>query len=95
MLCFRPYKHLQQNKHDKNFIMVSGSLRILSAKKEIAFMNDKYISLLLEYSMYFTLCGYQMDIKFDVIQTFQELHPALAAAEYIYSIQPCVHCPCN
>ena len=59
------------------------------------FMNDKYISLLLEYSMCFTLCGYQTDIKFVMIQTFQDLHPALAAADYNYSSQPCVHCPCN
>ena len=58
-------------------------------------MNDKYTSLLLEYSMCFTLCGYQMDIKFDMIQTFQELHAALAAADYIYSTQPHAHCPCN
>ena len=54
-------------------------------------MNDKYISLLLEYSMCFTLCGYQVD----VIQTFQELHPALAAPDYIYYTQPHAHCPCN
>ena len=58
-------------------------------------MNNKYISLLLEYSMWFTLCGYQMNIKFDMIQTFQQLHPDLAAADYIYSTQPCALCPCN
>ena len=58
-------------------------------------MNDKYIFLLLEYSMCFTLCGYQMDIKFDMIQTFQELHPALPAADCIYCTQPHVHCSCN
>ena len=57
------------------------------------FMNDNYIFLLLEYSMCFTLCGYQTDIKFDVIQTFQELHPALATADCIYCTQPHVHCP--
>ena len=54
-------------------------------------MNDKYISLLLEYSMCFTC----VDIKFDVIQTFQELHPALAVASYIYHTQPHAHCHCN
>ena len=58
-------------------------------------MNNKYISLLFEYSMCFTLCGYQMDIKFDVIQTFQELDPASAAADYVYSTQPHAHCPCK
>ena len=36
--------------------------------------------------MCFTLCEYQMDIKFDMLQPFQELHPALAAADYIYSL---------
>ena len=35
--------------------------------------------------------GYQVN----VIQTFQELYPALGAADYVYPTKPCTHRPCN
>ena len=62
MLCFKPYEHLQTNNYNTSSWcqVVQGFLSL--HRRKFVFMNSKYIFLLLEYSMCFTLCGYQMDI---------------------------------